>query len=277
MHETPRLIHQVDFKGLLKSILEQSWINNWVDIEYMYYHELIRIYKEFEARNVERNINLEGNLLTLNKSFDFLKNQFTEYLYQIDLRKTKPIHQISSKISQISEYYEKLNSNSYRNIFVVFNYTETLKLYSDIIDPTKDHIIYIHGNLFRDDNPIIFGYGDETDIYYERIERLNLNSFTKNFKSFKYNKCNNYKVLFNLIKNKYEVVIIGHSCGISDRVLLKEIFNPVNCSRINIYHHKRPDGSTDFEEKTQEISRHFPAHLKHQMRTMVYDLGPLVE
>ena len=159
-----------------------------------------------------------------------------------------------------------------------------METYNDLIDLNKglyngfdDKIIYIHGKLSDKKNPIIFGYGDEKDVYYERMERLNLNEFTKNFKSFKYLRTDNYSKLFNLIPNRYELIVMGHSCGISDRVLLTELFNPDHCNCIKILHHKRQDGSTDFYEKTQEISRHFASDLKHVMRQRIINYGPLIE
>jgi hypothetical protein len=37
--------------------------------------------------------------------------------------------------------------------------------------------VYIHGKLGDKSNPIIFGYGDEMDLYYEKIEHLNNNEY----------------------------------------------------------------------------------------------------
>lgn len=257
---------------LLESIFTNPSLNNWVDIEYVYYSELIKIYKTFEHYNVERDAGIEASLKHLNENLKHLRFKLSEYLNQLDYSKLKPKQAILDKLK--TERNPELN---YKTIFVIFNYTNTFNLlYKNDVVKEKDIVLYIHGELKSNTNPIIFGYGDETDKYYQEIERLNINDFICNFKSFKYFHSNNYRKLFNSMYNPYEVTIIGHSCGISDRVLLKEIFTGKRCQEINIYHYKRPDGTTDFEEKTQEISRHFPANLKHKMRTMIFDRGPLV-
>lgn len=257
---------------LLKSIFTNPSINNWVDIEYVYYSELIKIYKQYERLNVERNGSLERDIVRLNDELEHLKGKLIAYLNQLDCNNIKVNDSIFKKLET-----ERTNESGYKTIFVIFNYTKTFdKLYRKHIVGHNDVVLYIHGELNSSSNPIIFGYGDETDLYYEKIERLNINEFTKNFKSFKYLHSDNYKKLFFKIDKGYEVSVIGHSCGISDRVLLKEILTSNRCKSINLYHYKRPDGTTDFEEKTQEISRHFPANLKHKMRTMIFDRGPLV-
>jgi hypothetical protein len=55
------------------------------------------------------------------------------------------------------------------------------------------------------------------------------------------------------------VCIKGHSCGLSDRTMLKEIFEHENCVSIMIYYHKwgSEDNQNDYVNKTYEISRHF--------------------
>ena len=59
-----------------------------------------------------------------------------------------------------------------------FNYTQTAKkLYND---HNIDEIINIHGELNSENNPIIFGYGDELDDDYNKIEKLQNNDFLEN-------------------------------------------------------------------------------------------------
>lgn len=53
---------------------------------------------------------------------------------------------------------------------------------------------------------------------------------------------------------EFEVLIYGHSCGLSDRILLKTIFEHQNCKRIHVAFHNDID---DYFNKTIEISRHF--------------------
>jgi hypothetical protein len=67
----------------------------------------------------------------------------------------------------------------------------------------------------------------------------------------------------------FVLYIMGHSCGLSDRVLLNSIFEHDKCSNIKIYYHDRKDDSTDYFEKTQEISRHFKPENKAMMRKKI--------
>ena len=108
------------------------------------------------------------------------------------------------------------------------------------------------------------------DAYYQKIERLNTNEFIKNFKSAWYSKTNNYKILANFIgTDDFIVHIMGHSCGLSDRVLLNSIFQSSNCKYIKIYYHDQGNSENDFFEKLLEISRHFKADYKNEMRKKI--------
>jgi len=149
-----------------------------------------------------------------------------------------------------------------------FNYTETLH---SIYDITQEEIIHIHGRAIdRERNPIIFGYGDESDPDYQKIEDSGENLYLEHIKSFGYFRANNYqKLLLFLGSDEFEVSIVGHSCGLSDRVLLNEIFEHPNCKGIEIFYHRRSDGSDNFKEITQEISRHFKPQNKGMMRRKV--------
>lgn len=276
LDELKRRKEIIPLGGFFREILSQYEYSNWVDIEYLFYTELIRIYRLFEKYNTERNEGYESRISELNRSFEYLKNSLVEYLKQLDYKEIKARDQIIEHIKNEQEFVDNTDKRANRIIYLVFNYTKTLDLYRNYIDPEHDKIIYIHGELENKSNPIIFGYGDEMDMYYEMIERLNLNEFIKNFKSFQYLKTNNYKNFFNLISGPFETIIMGHSCGISDRVLLTEIFKPSNSRIIKIFYHKRDNNTTDFEEKTQEISRHFSSDIKHTMRLRIVNHGPLL-
>jgi len=155
-------------------------------------------------------------------------------------------------------------------LFLNFNYTEAENEYIGYqlrvpkesfgyieIDIEKE-IIHIHGNLNSGKNPIIFGYGDEIGKDYLEIENLNDNRFLENVKSIKYLETNNYKRLLNFIdSDKYQIFIMGHSCGISDRTLLSTLFEHDNCVSIKIFYHKKEDGTDNFSDVVRNISRNF--------------------
>lgn len=68
----------------------------------------------------------------------------------------------------------------------------------------------------------------------------------------------NYNQLTRFIEsNDFQVHIYGHSCGLSDRTLLNQIFEHNQCKSIKIFYHKIDDDTNDFTDKTYDISRHF--------------------
>ena len=138
-----------------------------------------------------------------------------------------------------------------------FNYTHTADLYC------KKGWIFtvnqIHGDL---DNPesVIFGYGDELDTNYKSIVDKNENKFLGNIKSIKYLESDNYRKLLSFIESEpYQILIMGHSCGNSDRTLLNTLFEHKNCVSIKPYYYKWGEGEKDdnYIELVQNISRNF--------------------
>ena len=118
-----------------------------------------------------------------------------------------------------------------RIMLLNFNYTKT----SDMYMPADEHhfpINHIHGHL---DNPdsVIFGYGDELDNKYQEISSLNNNELLKNIKSIRYLEDVNYRNVLEFVESApYQIYIMGHSCGTSDRTLLNTLFEHPNCVSI---------------------------------------------
>ena len=138
-----------------------------------------------------------------------------------------------------------------------FNYTSTANIYVSKLDMYSLTHIHIHGNL---NNPqsVIFGYGDELDDNFKNLLRKNDNEYLKNVKSIKYLESSNYRKMLEFIESdSYQVYIMGHSCGISDRTLLNTLFEHKNCVSIKPFYHKRNDGSDNYMEIVQNISRNF--------------------
>ncbi len=242
----------------------------WVDIESEYYSALIKIFKKLEAKNLDKDPDTDKELQDLNTCFDLIKEELKEYLLTIDSDQ-KIDKEISEQFSNILRPLSSAEDIADRRqmLFLNFNYTSTVELY--IKNSLNNcQINYIHGKLNDENNPIIFGYGDEMDTYYSKIERLNDNNFLNHFKSFGYFKTNNYQNFSGFIDSeKFAVYIMGHSCGLSDRILLNSIFEHPNCMSIKIYYYQKDDAKNDFFEKTQEISRHFKAEGKNNMRNMI--------
>ena len=137
-----------------------------------------------------------------------------------------------------------------------FNYTSTADLY--VPKGLDFEINHIHGELDNDKNPIIFGYGDELDDDYKEIAKLNDNDYLKNIKSIRYLETDNYRRLLSFIASApFQIYIMGHSCGNSDRTLLNTLFEHKNCVSIKPFYHQKEDGSDNYIEIVQNISRNF--------------------
>lgn len=146
-----------------------------------------------------------------------------------------------------------------------FNYTKTPELY--IKDLINAEIVYIHGELNNEENPIIFGFGDEMDDDYNEIEKINNNEFLNYIKSINYLRTDNYKKLLRFIEaDIFQVFIMGHSCGNSDRTMLNTIFEHDNCGSIKYFYYKPSKDSDDYIEKIQNISRSFSSKIKMRDR-----------
>lgn len=140
-----------------------------------------------------------------------------------------------------------------------FNYTNTAeKLYVKSDHYPKCELIHIHGKLDDKNNPIIFGYGDEMHEDYKKIVDLNNNAYLENIKSIRYLETDNYRRLLGFIDSApYQIYIMGHSCGNSDRTLLNTLFEHKNCLSIKPYYCLREDGTDNYIDIVQNISRDF--------------------
>lgn len=189
------------------------------------------------------------------KKINFQNDRFDKSF--LETIKQKHLKKISSK--------EFINSIPDRIMVLNFNYTKTPELY--IKDLINAEIVYIHGELNNEENPIIFGFGDEMDDEYNEIEKLNNNDFLKNIKSINYLRTDNYKKLLRFIEaDIFQVFIMGHSCGNSDRTMLNTIFEHDNCGSIKYFYYKPTEDSDDYIEKIQNISRSFSSKIKMRDR-----------
>lgn len=143
-----------------------------------------------------------------------------------------------------------------RIMLLNFNYTKTADMYM----PVDEHhfpINHIHGHL---DNPdsVTFGYGDELDNKYQEISSLNNNELLKNIKSIRYLEDVNYRNVLEFAESSpYQIYIMGHSCGTSDRTLLNTLFEHPNCVSIKPFYYQNDEGQDNYIEIVQNISRNF--------------------
>jgi hypothetical protein len=284
--------HILIYKNVFFKLINQKSIQNWVDIENEYYQQLKVIVKLKPENSLvdtdEFEISRKEKIFRLNNEFELVKNLLEKYLGKIDkIQRTN--HSILKHFELIKIYEEKYFSEFSKNdrreledfqnkynlereegkyittYCLNFNYTQTIDAYIDVTLQKGEYRNYgkfenlqIHGNLNDKNNRINFGFGDEMDDEYKGIEDLNDNEYLKNFKSFQYLQNSNYKKLLDFIDSeKFQVFIMGHSCGLSDRTLLNTIFEHNNCRSIKVFYHQRENGTDNYTEIIQNISRHF--------------------
>lgn len=193
---------------------------------------------------------------------DVIRRRLTRYWYDTESEYREIVHKQYKSEDEL--IYDILNGESVPRaymlpsdiVFLNFNYTNTSDIY--IARNSEIETIHIHGELNNESNPIVFGYGDEMDDDFKKIKNLNVNSYLDGSKSEAYLETDNYKRLLRYMESApFQIVIIGHSCGNSDRTLLNTIFEHKNCISIKPCYHQKDDGTDNFRELVQNISRNF--------------------
>lgn len=264
----------IEYSPLFETITQSIETKGWVDIENDYYRMLTKKIK---------NLNCNYTIEKLNEQLAFLQQKLIEYLNTISINKERQNildkmieyfdpadFAIGSKkkamdylgldrnISSIKEIHDpKVKIDKLipqRFMLLSFNYTKTARLYA--IDD-RFECNYIHGQL-EDPEHIIFGYGDELDKSFQQILDMNDNRLLNNIKSIKYLETGHYRRLLEfLMAAPFQVFIMGHSCGNSDRTLLNTIFEHENCMSIKPFYHIGENGKDNYMEITQNIYRNF--------------------
>ena len=267
----------------LQRICKSVATKKWVDIENEYYSLLTE-----EKMSLNKGVILP-DYKELNSHLDILKNQLIEYLKFESKKETTVIKEIKDKIYRpILKREIAVGSNSYydfrtedenppsRIMILNFNYTKTPELYrTKKVDPT---IIYIHGRL-DDPDSVIFGYGDELDSGFQKLKNLNENECLRHIKSIRYLESDNYRRMLEFIESApFQICIMGHSCGNSDRTLLNTLFEHPNCVSVKPYYYKEKDGADHYLDMVQNICRNFTDMklMRNRVVTKVY-CEPLTE
>ena len=254
-----------------ETILQSIETRGWVDIENDYYQLL---------KGCSENADCGYTVKELNEQLAYLQDKLVEYLrtigtnrYKKELHnsiieffdpadfstegKKKALENIGIESVNLEDvqynFEEQKKLRPERIMLLSFNYTATAKNYNNF---NLEHN-YIHGELEHPEN-IIFGYGDELDRHYQDILDRNDNELLKNVKSVKYLETRHYHDMLEfLMSAPFQVLIMGHSCGNSDRTLLNTVFEHENCVSIKPFYHKWNDGSDNYLELVQNISRNF--------------------
>ena len=259
---------KINFKcRFFKDLLEHYNNKKWVDIESFYFKNLVSLYKEYIKEGELYEHESLRKVKGLNDCFSSLKESLYEYLNIVNGGHYLHIDTIYSHFA--NEIFHDVQEGEYV-YFLIFNYTSMINVYLELFQDKPFIVNYIHGKLKSEKHPIIFGYGDEIDQHYKPMEDLNENEFLQNIKSFLYLSNSSYNDFSGFLKmDDYKVYILGHSCGLSDRVLLKSIFQNSRCASIKIFYHTRRAGNNNFRELTQNISRHFGPEARNEMRNKI--------
>ena len=283
---------QYNQSRFLEAITKCIEKNNWVDIEKEYYNLLSKDFESSDNESIEQlNRELEclkNNLIVYLNEVE--KKLINEYIIDNNIKEKifEPINprDISieakekfeffknNRLAHDSHYKSLLNKyNTYkllkdidqRNLkelylpdsilLLNFNYTKTADLYLPNEDIFK--VNHIHGKL---SNPksIIFGYGDELDENYKKLLKDNNNEYLKNIKSINYLNYTNYREMLSYIESApYQIYIMGHSCGLSDKTLLNTLFEHKNCVSIKPFYYINKEGRDNYTDIVQNISRNF--------------------
>ena len=261
----------VSHSQFFESIIQSIETKGWVDIENDYYQLLKRTTENAEYGYTAKE---------LNKQLAFLQKKLIEYLRTIETnRYKKELHDAMIEFFDPADFsiegkkkalenmglenvnLEEIDFNfdeqkkllPERIMLLSFNYTAIARKYGNF----NLDFNYIHGELEHPKN-IIFGYGDELDKDYQDILDMNDNELLKNVKSVKYLETRHYHDLLEfLMAAPFQVLIMGHSCGNSDRTLLNTVFEHENCVSIKPFYHKWADGTDNYLELVQNISRNF--------------------
>lgn len=195
------------FKNPLISALFVSFsLNNWCDIEAKYFELLTTQDEESVYYNRPQ---------LLNKHFEILKRYLEEYL-GIEEQKAKALESYRS-------FFRKINNSN--TLIVNFNYTHIIEdLYN--AETSKCKLIHIHGEIDNVDNPIIFGYASLHEEARELLNKMK-HEYMRNIKKHLYKRTDNEYKLTQYLEdhNTIHVSILGHSCGISDNLILNQILN----------------------------------------------------
>ena len=245
---------------LLRAICQSYETSRWVDIEKIFYHLLCN------------KTNPVVSPQKLNDDMDFLRVKLSEYLGIIqknispNINKTDICQKLFDSIKKqdiaigsMAFWNNTRDEYCYpkRTMILSFNYTSIADIYFNSCDYNRYVVNHIHGKL-EDPQNMIFGYGDEMDSLFQTIVNKNENNYLNNIKSIKYLESANYRQLLSFLdSDAFQIYIMGHSCGNSDRTLLNTLFEHENCVSIKPYYHKRKDGTDNYTDLVQNIYRNF--------------------
>lgn len=203
----------------------------WSDIESVYYQILTNLNNKQYLSDEFGDVWEYSNVNELNSDFDEIKKWLAIHLE--DQQKD---------FKQIENYTDFFRSLCKQDAVILnFNYTNTVKEYIKRCDLNIE-VIHIHGELNSPENPIIFGFAASNE-ESKKLLAENDNNYVQNIKKFNYLYTNNEDRLKEHLQSKeFNVFILGHSCGISDKLILSQILNHEGIVKIYPFYFKNRMG-----------------------------------
>ena len=272
----------------IEAILKNFSFSTWAGIENDIYKVLKQSYHDTEKSQRKLNdptdTSYGNNVINdLNRSVKCLTKELVYYLQSQNspLKPNSIISELTRTKTTKLERHNKLVIDPTSSYFHIlnFNYTtylekEVLALsdyYNGIIDAKVfvQDMNNIHGRLDEEFDDIIFGIGDEQERFLHDVESYYSDNWLESFKSYKYLRKNNYQNLIGFTQiDDYEIYVIGHSCSITDRTLLKMLFENPHCKKIHVMHR----GMSSYMSICFNISRNFSDKIK--MRKVLQPFDP---
>jgi len=268
LHGERNLLKYTHSHALLKHVLNKKG-RFWVDFEHAYFDLL----KGFLPTNNKVYPNKLDWINQLNGELRYTTNELHRYIASMD--------QPEQALPKFTEIFKPKKYSNSSTVILNFNYTRTLDTYMIELERENVSKIDIHGSAHGSkilgdgkidpeaDNPIVFGYGDELDESFQEMEDQLIDEYFEHIKKYKYFLSPNYRELLTFIEgSEYDVHIIGHSCGLTDRTLLNSIFENDHCKNIVIHHYRKRQA---FINDTYSISRIFKNKQKMLDKIVSYD------
>lgn len=271
-YENNRITVTASFNKYFEMLLKTD-NSNWMDIETYYYKMLCNIWSAYNGKKFKDNGMVNRELAELNKFLSCIKSNLVDYL---DKEEAVVITN-NNNLDWLLGQYVLYDLYNYKSMFLNFNYTNVMKKYVNFTSYRNVEHNQIHGNVSSPFEELIFGYGDITDSTFLEFERSGNDNYLEHIKNYQYLYSKRYQQLLEFLDlGEFEVSILGHSCGMSDRILLSNIFNHINNKRIRYYFYERENGSNDYIEKAYAISRILPSDQKAKLTKLLTPLSESV-
>ncbi|MFT6502953.1 MAG: hypothetical protein ACJASQ_003085 [Crocinitomicaceae bacterium] len=280
-------IHSFD---RLKKVLKEKYLSvdggdlyealvshiQWCDVEKTYYDLLAHRFETNRTNGVDRS-SQRFQIYQLNLEFEDMKISLERFILS-EQEKISPYLGQTDAFKGMIEILCWSHRAKQENVKVLnFNYTDTILQALNEHDYNDVEVINIHGSITDSQFPIVFGFGDDTDERYRKLEDAEENEYLRHSKASKYSINDSYARLLNFLTGdgeSYDVHIVGHSCGLSDRTMLKTVFDQSLCKEIHVYHYQEDEQELiDAQiEKDINIARHFDN--KVRKRDVLQPLNP---